>query len=164
MAITIDHKLNIIIVLLVVLLGYAVFTRYSEKYEDPVPAPLECAKCLQRLDDKRACAMIPNYFIPTGCANNADLNAKLLQARDKFGSNLCDNYTDLDLSCSGGKAAPVRGDCIPTTQALYAPNEAGYVVPQTAQCPEGSEVNNLQVSEEQNLQSYDCCPVCYKLA
>ena len=148
MAITIDHKLNIIIVLLVVLLGYAVFTRYSEKYEDPVPAPLECAKCLQRLDDKRACAMIPNYFIPTGCANNADLNAKLLQTRDKFGSNLCDNYTDLDLSCSGGKPARVRGDCIPTTQAL----------PQTAQCPEGSQVVNLQLSDDYTLQSYDCCP------
>ena len=145
MAITIDHKLNIIIVLLVVLLGYAVFTRYSEKYEDPVPAPLECAKCLQRLDDLRDCAMLYDYSYPTGCANSADLNAKLLQTRDAYGSNLCDMY--LDLSCSGGKAAPVRGDCIPTTQAL----------PQTAQCPEGSVVNNLQV--EQNLQSYDCCPL-----
>jgi hypothetical protein len=154
MAITIDHKLNIIIVLLVVLLGFAVFSRYSEKYDDPVEEPLACAKCLQKLDNARACNQINGYFDSEGCAKSAPANKLLMDARSKYGSNLCN--TIYQLPCDNEEPATPRGNCIPTTHAFYTPNKKGYITPQ---CPEGSEVTNLQVDPEKDMESYDCCPL-----
>ena len=175
MAITIDHKLNIIIVLLVVLLG--VFLGYvmigrGEGYA------LECAACLQKLDTAKACTMINGYTNQQGCAGNAYANKLLMDARtnSKYTpkTNLCDNY---GVSCEGGAPAQPRAECTAETQTqfVYVHNENGggdgsedgsvyikdgYIYSQDAQCPVGKVVIDKQVSGNvpESLYTYKCCP------
>ena len=167
MDITIDHKLNIIIVLLVVLLGvflgYVIIGR-GEGYA----TPLECANCLQQLDAKGKCAMINGYSFPTGCKESAFANTLLMEARtnSKYNpkTNLCDNYF---MPCDGGAQ---RGECTaePQTQFVYVHNpdgtvyrdEKNYYYLQDAQCPEGKVVIDKEVTGNgfESLYTYKCCP------
>ena len=159
--ITIDDKLNLIIVLLIVVLWYVMFVR--EGY-----ATLECAACLQKLDKARACTQINGYFEPQGCDGDASANDKLLASRIKYGSNLC-NTLSPPLPCDGGEPAPPRGDCTAATQFVFLHNEDGSIytdefgniVPQEAQCPEKNAVVDKQVSgnDEESLFTYKCCPL-----
>jgi hypothetical protein len=167
MAITIDHKLNIIIVLLVVLLG--VFLGYvmigrGEGYA------LECAACLKKLNTAKACTMINGYTTQTGCAEDASANQLLMDARtnSKYNpkTNLCDNY---GVSCDGGAPAQPRAECTAETQTqfVYVHNpdgsvyiKDGYIYSQDAQCPDGKVVIDKQVSGNvpESLYTYKCCP------
>ena len=164
MDITIDHKLNIIIVLLVVLLGvflgYVIIGR-GEGYA------LECANCLEKLDAKGKCKLINGYLSPTGCKESASANASLLAARTRYGSNLC-NTLSSPLPCAGGAPAPPRGECTaePQTQFVYVHNpdgsvyiKDGYIYSQDAQCPEGKVVIDKQVTGNvpESLYTYKCC-------
>ena len=162
MDITIDHKLNIIIVLLVVLLG--VFLGYVIIGRGEGYAPLECANCLQQLDAKKKCNLINGYLSPTGCATSANANTLLMEARTKsqYKTNLCDNYF---MPCDGGAQ---RGECTaePQTQFVYVHNpdgsvyiKDGYIYSQDAQCPEGKAVIDKQVTGNvpESLYTYKCC-------
>ena len=169
--ITIDDKLNLIIVLLIVVLWYVMFVR--EGY-----ATLECAACLQKLDAARACTQINGYFNQEGCAKDASANALLLEARAKAidKKNMCDR-PPISSPCDGGEPAPPRGDCTAATQFVYVHNingggdgsddgsiytdEFGNIVPQEAQCPEKNAVVDKQVSgeDEERLFTYKCCPL-----
>jgi hypothetical protein len=160
--ITIDDKLNLIIVLLIVVLWYVMFVR--EGYA----TTLECAACLQKLDKARACTQINGYFIPQGCDGDASANKLLIDSRIKYGSNLC-NTLSPPLPCDGGEPAPPRGDCTAATQFVFLHNEDGSIytdefgniVPQEAQCPEKNAVVDKQVSDkgEESLFTYKCCPL-----
>jgi hypothetical protein len=164
MAITVDDKLNIIIVLLVMFLGYVMIGR--EGYADV----LKCQTCLNKLDTTKNCSLIGSAT-PTGCSlgqEAIDFNNALLASKVKYGSNTCDNYTGLSCTDSGVPAPP-RGDCTPATQFVYVHNEDGSIytdefgsiVPQEAQCPEKNAVVDKQVSEEgeESLYTYKCCPL-----
>jgi hypothetical protein len=168
--ITIDDKLNLIIVLLIVVLWYVMFVR--EGYA----TTLECAACLQKLDKARACTQINGYFIPQGCDGDASANKLLIDSRIKYGSNLC-NTLSPPLPCDGGEPAPPRGDCTAATQFVYVHNingggdgsddgsvytdESGRMYTQEAQCPADNEVVDKQVSgkDEEKLFTYKCCPL-----
>ena len=162
MDITIDHKLNIIIVLLVVLLG--VFLGYVIIGRGEGYAPLECANCLEKLDAKKKCNLINGYLSPTGCATSANANKLLMDARtnSKYNpkTNLCDNYS---VPCDGGAQ---RGECTAQTQFVYVHNsdgtvynKDGYIYSQDAQCPEGKVVIDKEVTGNmpESLYTYKCC-------
>ena len=164
MDITIDHKLNIIIVLLVVLLG--VFLGYVIIGRGEGYATLECAACLQKLDAAKKCTMINGYPFPTGCATSASANTLLMEARtnSKYNpkTNLCDNYF---VPCDGGAQ---RGECTaePQTQFVYVHNpdgsvyiKDGYIYSQDAQCPDGKVVIDKEVTGNvpESLYTYKCC-------
>ena len=170
--ITIDDKLNLIIVLLIVVLWYVMFVR--EGYA----TTLECAACLQKLDAAKACTNINRYFNQEGCAKDASANALLLEARAKAfdKKNMCDK-PPISSPCDGGEPAPPKADCTAATQFVYVHNingggdgsddgsvytdESGRMYTQDAQCPDDNEVIDKQVSGngEESLYTYKCCPL-----